>query len=151
MELQIKKILKEENIYGFNFVVVTLELIDYPNHGEFNALLFKDVISSESASLSREEMKKLFFEIEQDYLDERNKQKRYEKILSNPYFNALQVKFAYAITCHKAQGGQWEQVFLDHGKIEESSEDSSFKRWLYTAFTRAKEKLVLINFDERLF
>lgn len=149
--LKIRKILKHEELYGFNFVHAQVELIDYPEHGEFKTILFKEVLNSESASLSREEMRQLFFAVEQDYLDERNKQKRYEKILSNPYFNALQVKFAYAITCHKSQGGQWEQVFLDHGKIDETLTDNSFNRWLYTGFTRAKEKLYLINFDERLF
>ena len=96
-----------------------------------------NTLDSESPSLSREDMKTLFFEIEKEYADERNTKKRYERILKNPYFNALQVKYAYAITCHKAQGGQWPIVFLDHDYLTEEMLNFSFLRWLYTGFTRA--------------
>jgi acetylornithine deacetylase/succinyl-diaminopimelate desuccinylase-like protein len=88
---------------------------------------------------------------EKEYADERNTKKRYERILKNPYFNALQVKYAYAITCHKAQGGQWPIVFLDHDYLTEEMLNFSFLRWLYTGFTRASEKLFLVNFHKEFF
>lgn len=146
--IKIKRLFRQEDLYGFRFQHAEIILVDYPDLEPIKTILLLDTINSETPSLSREDLKKLFFEIEQDYADERNKKIRYEKILANPYFNALQVKFAYAITCHKAQGGQWEQVFLDHGYLGEIL-DESFYRWLYTGFTRAKEKLFLVNFDEQ--
>jgi exodeoxyribonuclease-5 len=96
-------------------------------------------------------MKELFFAIEEDYLDEKNKRKRYEMISKDPYFNALQVKYAYAFTCHKSQGGQWPVVFLDHDYLIDEMVDASFLRWLYTGFTRASEKLYLVNFHKEFF
>jgi exodeoxyribonuclease V len=147
----VKKIIKFEELYGFSFAHVIIELIDFPDQGEIKLIVLLNTIASESPNLSREDQRTLFFEIEKDYLDERNKQKRYESILNNPYFNALQVKFAYAITCHKAQGGQWSEVYLDHGLIDNENIENTFNRWLYTAFTRAKEKLYLLNFNEELF
>lgn len=146
--LRVKKVLRKEEVYGFNFQRLQVEMIDYPEMGTIELLVILETLTSDSPSLSREDMKKLFFEIEKDFLDERNKKKRYEQILANPYFNALQIKFAYAVTCHKAQGGQWNHVFLDHGYLTEEMLDDSFFRWLYTGFTRAKEKLFLVNFDE---
>lgn len=146
--LKVNKVLRKEEIHGFNFQHAEVELIDYPDMGSFKIILLLDTLYAESPSLPREDMKNLFFEVEKDYADERNKKVRYEKILADPYFNALQIKFAYAVTCHKAQGGQWEQVFLDHGYLDEHL-DESFYRWLYTGFTRAKDKLFLVNFDER--
>lgn len=147
--LRVKKVLGLQELYGFRFQKAQVELLDYPDMGSFEVQLLLDALQVEAPSLPREDMKKLFFEVEQDYMDERNKVKRYEKVLANPYFNALQVKFAYAVTCHKAQGGQWEDVFLDHGFLPEEQIDASFYRWLYTGFTRAKNKLFLVNFDER--
>jgi exodeoxyribonuclease V len=147
--LRVKKVLRKEEMYGFVFQKLVVELIDYPDMGTIELLVMMETLTSESPSISREDMKKLFFEIEKDYLDERNKKFRYEKVLANPYFNALQIKFAYAITCHKAQGGQWENVFLDHGYLTDENMDNSFFRWLYTGFTRAKEKLYLVNFSEK--
>jgi len=93
----------------------------------------------------------LFFAIEEDYMDEKNKRKRYEMISKDPYFNALQVKYAYAFTCHKSQGGQWPVVFLDHDYLIDEMVDASFLRWLYTGFTRASEKLYLVNFHKEFF
>ena len=96
-------------------------------------------------------MKELFFEIEQDYLDERNKKKRYESIIKNPYFNAIQIKYAYALTCHKSQGGQWDCVFIDAGYLSKDDINPEYFRWLYTALTRAKKQVYLINFKEEYF
>ncbi len=146
--LKVLKIYRREELYGFTFQHADVELVDYPDMGSFKIILMLDTLYTEGPSLPRERMKQFFFEVEQDYADERNKKTRYEKILADPYFNALQVKFAYAVTCHKAQGGQWEQVFLDHGYLDEQL-DESFFRWLYTGFTRAREKLFLVNFDKR--
>ena len=146
--LKVLRVFRKEELYGLSFQHAEVELTDYPDMGSFRIILLLDALYTEGPSLSREQMKQFFFEVEKDYSDEGNKKKRYEKILADPYFNALQVKFAYAVTCHKAQGGQWEQVFLDHGYLDESL-DESFFRWLYTGFTRAREKLFLVNFDER--
>ena len=93
-------------------------------------------------------MKELFFEVEKDYLYEHNKKKRYELILADPYFNALQVKFSYAVTCHKSQGGQWEHVFIDVGYLPDDAVNAEYIRWLYTALTRAKSNVFLINFPK---
>ena len=95
-------------------------------------------------------LKNLFFEIEKDFLPEHNKQKRYQEIMKSPYFNALQIKFAYAVTCHKSQGGQWSVVFVDHGYLVFEQVDFSFLRWLYTAVTRASEQLYTVNLMEEL-
>ena len=96
-------------------------------------------------------MKELFFEVEREYSYERNKKKRYERIMADPYFNAIQVKYAYAVTCHKSQGGQWPCVFIDQGFLNEDMLDHSYFRWLYTAFTRATDKLYLVNFHHSFF
>ncbi len=149
--LKVARISKRVEMYGFNFAKAQVQLIDYPSEGSFDVMLLVDTLTSDSPSLSREQMKTLFFAIEEEYLFERNKRKRYERIMKDPYFNALQVKFAYAITCHKSQGGQWASVFLDHGYLTEDLLDKSFFRWLYTGFTRASERLHLVNFDKHFF
>jgi exodeoxyribonuclease-5 len=149
--LKLIRIISKEFLYGFNFVKARVELIDYPQLGDFETVLLIDTLQEDGPSLSREKMKQLFFAIEEEYLHERNKKKRYELITKNPYFNALQVKYAYAITCHKAQGGQWPVVFLDHDYLVDEMLDKSFLRWLYTGFTRASEKLYLVNFNKAFF
>lgn len=149
--LKVMRISKRIEMYGFDFAKAQVQLIDYPNEGSFEVMLLVDTLTSDSPNLSRDQMKALFFAIETEYLFEKNKRKRYEKIMKDPFFNALQVKFAYAITCHKSQGGQWASVFLDHGYLTEELLDKSFFRWLYTGFTRASEKLHLVNFDKHFF
>lgn len=149
--LKVMRITKREEMYGFNFARARVQLIDYPNMGDFEVVLLVDTLTVEAPSLPREKMKELFYAIEAEYLFEHNKRKRYERIMKDPYFNALQVKFAYAITCHKSQGGQWASVFLDHGYLTEDLLDKSFFRWLYTGFTRASERLCLVNFDKHFF
>lgn len=149
--LKVVRITKRETLYGFDFARARVQLVDYPQAGDFEVILLVDTLMAEAASLPREKMKELFFAIEEDYIFERNKKKRYERIMKNPYFNALQVKFAYAVTCHKSQGGQWASVFLDHGYLTEDLLDASFFRWLYTGFTRASERLCLVNFDSHFF
>jgi exodeoxyribonuclease-5 len=93
----------------------------------------------------------LFYAVAEDYSGEKTKKKQYDKVRNDPYFNALQIKYAYAVTCHKAQGGQWKSVFVDQGYVTEDNLDVDYLRWLYTAFTRAVEKLYLVNFSEKFF
>lgn len=148
--LKIHRVRKFETVYGVRFVHLEVSLIDYPELDRFDTIAFMDTLQLEQPNLNRDYLKMLFFEIEKDYLHERNKQKRYQEIMKNPYFNALQIKFAYAVTCHKAQGGQWSAVYIDHGYLGEDPLDREFLRWLYTAFTRASEQLYTINLHEDL-
>jgi len=147
---EIVTIYKHEELYGFRFANVSLRLIDYPDI-EFDCKILLDTLSIESAALTSEQNRKLFDAVAEDYQDIRSKKKRWEKIRENPYFNALQVKFAYAVTCHKAQGGQWKAVFVDQGYLTEEMLNTEFLRWLYTAFTRPTERLYLVNFNKEFF
>ena len=149
--IQVKRILKKEFLYGFHFVKALVSLVDYPEMDQFEVIINMDSIQTEGPNLSRDRMKELFFAIEQDYLHQKNKRKRYELIVNDPYFSALQVKFAYAVTCHKSQGGQWSAVFIDHGYLPEGADNKEFHKWLYTAVTRATEKVYLVNFDKLFF
>ena len=133
-----------EEMYGFRFADVTLSLIDYEDC-EIDVKIMLDTLTSESPSLTREENERLFAAVWEDYPEIRSKRKRMELIRENPYYNALQVKYGYAITCHKAQGGEWKRVFIDQGYISEDMISPDYYRWLYTAFTRASEKLHLVN------
>lgn len=145
----VKRVRKTYELYGFNFAELTIEFVDYEE--ELDVIVLLDTLTSESPSLTRDENISLFREVEKDYLDERNKRKRYNKIKEDKFFNALQIKFSYAVTCHKAQGGQWDSVFVDQGWLNPEGLNLEFFRWLYTAFTRAKKKLFLINFDKSFF
>lgn len=146
--LRVKRIRKYETMYGFEFARVVIQLEDYPEEPETEVLLLLESINCEGSSVSRDRLKTLFFEIEKDYLQEKNKRKRYDKILKDPYFNALQVKYAYAVTCHKSQGGQWSAVFIDPGFLTQEMINEDYYRWLYTAITRATEKVYLVNFPD---
>jgi exodeoxyribonuclease-5 len=147
---EIVSIYKHEELYGFRFADVSLRLLDYPDI-EFDCKIMLDTLSIESAALNNEQSRKLFDSVSEDYMDIRSKKKRWEKIRENPYFNALQVKFAYAVTCHKAQGGQWKAVFVDQGYLTEEMLNIEFLRWMYTAFTRPTERLYLVNFNKEFF
>lgn len=144
----VKRVLKTEHIYGFDFARLLVLFPDYEQLGEQEVLVHLESLSCEGSSLSRERTKDLFYEVEKDYLYEHNKKKRYDLILANPYFNALQIKYGYAVTCHKSQGGQWEHVFIDVGYLPEDMNLMEYNRWLYTAITRAKSNVFLINFPE---
>lgn len=146
--LRVKRIRRMEEMYGFEFARIVVVMEDYPDEPELEVLVLLESIQCEGPSMSRERLKELFFEIEKDYAHEKNKRKRYDLILKNPYFNALQVKYAYAVTCHKSQGGQWSVVFVDPGFIPEDSSGESYYRWLYTAITRASERVYLVNFKD---
>ncbi len=139
-----------EELYGFRFADVCLKFIDYSDV-EINCKIFLETLQLESASFTSGDYRKLFEAVSEDYLNIRNKQKRWKAIRENPYFNALQVKFAYAVTCHKAQGGQWNTVYIDQGYLTEDMINVEYLRWMYTAFTRPVKKLYLVNFDKRFF
>lgn len=147
---EIKSIRKYESLYGFRFADVSLRFVDY-NDLEIDCKIFLDTLNIEAASFSQEDNQRLFHAVAEDYLDIRSKKQRWEKIRQNPYFNALQVKFAYAVTCHKAQGGQWDAVFIDQGYLTQDMLNKEFLRWLYTAFTRPVKELYLVNFNKEFF
>jgi len=148
--VEIVRIHKYRNIYGFRFAEVSIRFPDYKDL-ELDTVIMLDTLNIESAALGREENKKLFFSVAEDYSDIRSKKKRFEKARNNKYFSALQVKFAYAVTCHKAQGGQWKAVFVDQGYLTDDLLDREYNRWLYTAVTRATEQLYLVNFNKEFF
>ena len=139
-----------EELYGFRFAHVSLKLIDYEDV-EIECKIILDTLSVETASLSREEQMRLFNAVSEDYADIGNKRERWKKIKADPWFNALQVKFAYAVTCHKAQGGEWDRVFIDQGMFNRSDITIDYLRWLYTAITRSKEILFFVNFSNDFF
>lgn len=147
---RLKKIRRFEDFYGFHFADAVLSFSDYDD-AEINCKILLDTITSESPSLTREESRQLFDEVEKDYLDIKSKLKRLKEIRENPHFNAIQVKFSYAVTCHKAQGGQWSVVFVDRCLFGDEPMSRDMMRWLYTAITRATDKVYLVNFDERFF
>lgn len=147
---EVVKIYGYEELYGFRFANVNLRFIDY-DHTEVDCKIFLDTLSIETASFTYQKNQELYRAVIEDYLEIKNKRKLWEKVKENPYFNALQVKFAYALTCHKAQGGQWKAVFIDHGYLTDDMLDKEYYRWLYTAFTRPTEKLFLVNFHRDFF
>lgn len=146
----LKRIRRFEDLYGFHYANAVLEFADYDNT-EIECKILLDTISSESPSLTYEQSQQLFTEVEKDYLDIKSKIKRFKEIRENEYFNALQIKFSYAVTCHKAQGGQWKAVFIDRFLFGDEPMSKDMLRWLYTALTRATERVFLVNFDDRFF
>ena len=144
------KIGKYEEKFGYHFASVTLSLIDYKEI-TIDCKIMLDALTIDAPALTANDSKKLFEAIAEDYPEIHNKRQQWEKIRENEYFNALQVKFSYAVTCHKAQGGQWKTVFIDHGYLTEEIIDREFLRWAYTAFTRPTERLYLVNFNKEFF
>lgn len=143
----IKKISNIKHLYNKRFAYCSLELPDY-NDYEFDAWIMLDTLRSDSPSLPYDENKDFFYQVMEDYKELKNKKQQYQKVKENEFFNALQVKFAYAVTCHKAQGGQWKNVFIDQGFVKNESLTKEYFRWIYTAITRATEKVYLINFPK---
>ena len=142
--IQVVRVRGIEEVLGFRFCNITARFIDYDIEIDLKILL--DTLQSESPALSKELNDKLYTSVAENYVDIKNKSERIKKIKDDPYYNAVQVKYAYAITCHKAQGGQWSNIFLDTGYITEAMMGEDFYRWLYTAFTRASKRLYLVNF-----
>jgi exodeoxyribonuclease-5 len=149
--LKIKKITARRELYGFNFAECIVELCDYPNAPEISLNLLLDSVNTETSALTKEQQQYLFEGVMEDVADEPIKGKRMMYLKKSPYFNALQVKFNYAVTCHKAQGGQWPVVFIDQGYLTKEMINTEFLRWLYTAFTRATERVYLMNFSDDFF
>jgi exodeoxyribonuclease V len=147
--LQIVRIQKFYEMYGFRFVDLTLRSLDYD--WEIDARIWIDALQAETPTIMNEMTNTLFRLVAEDYPEISTKKLLYKKILENEYYNSLQVKFAYAVTCHKAQGGQWKKVFIDPGQITEEHLKSDFYRWLYTAITRSTEKVFLVNFPDKVF
>ena len=147
---RLKRIRRFEEFYGFRFIDAVVEFPDYDNY-QMEAKVMLDTLNSDAPSLTREQSRELFYEVEKDYMDISAKSKRYKAIRENPHFNAMQVKFAYAVTCHKSQGGQWSVVFIDRCLFGDEPMTKDMLRWLYTAITRATEHVYLVNFDERFF
>lgn len=142
---RVRRVRHVREFYGFRFADCVLALPDYDDY-EFEATVLLDTLHEEAPSLTPEHQQKLTEEVLADYADIPNKQDRLKKLKEDPYFNALQLKYAYAVTCHKAQGGQWGHVFIDQGYMTEEMIGPDYYRWLYTAITRATEKVYLVNF-----
>ena len=141
----VRRIRRTRELYGFRFVEVTLAFPDY-NGLELDANLLLDTLHADAPALTPADNNRLFQAVSEDYADIGNKRERMKKLKTDPYYNALQVKYAYAITCHKAQGGQWKNVFLDQGYMTDEFLTPDYFRWLYTAFTRASGTLYLVNY-----
>ena len=143
----VRRVRRTREIYGFRFAEVTLRFPDQ-NDFELDANLLLDTLHSDSPALPKEDNDRLFYTVLEDYIDIPNKRDRMKKMKADPHYNALQVKYAYAITCHKAQGGQWQNVFLDQGYMTDEYLTPDYFRWLYTAFTRATKTLYLVNYPK---
>ena len=148
--IEVLRIYKFYERYDFQFAKVEVKMVDYPDMPSFDTVLLLDTLTSDSPSLTYDESNTLYQKVSEDFTHLRSQYKRYMGVKTNPEFNALQVKFSYAMTCHKAQGGQWSRVFVEQPYAPDGF-DEGHLRWLYTAFTRATEKLFLIGFENRYF
>jgi len=149
--LEIKKVLHEVELYGFKFMDVVARLKDYDADPEIEIKIILESLHSLGPALTKEQNNELIQNIALDYPEEPSRRKKWQLIKENPYFNAVQVKYAYAITGHKAQGGQWDCVFIDQSFFKEDMLNIDYLRWLYTCFTRAKKQLYLVNFKPEFF
>lgn len=148
--LEVMKVVTFEDLYGYRFATMRLRMVDYPNEEEFEARVLLNTLYSDSTSLSPEDNRAFYNAILHDYL-QYSELERLKAMRIDPYLNALQIKFSYALTCHKSQGGQWPIVFVDQGYLTEEMITNDYIRWLYTAITRATDELYLINFNQRFF
>lgn len=148
--VQVLEIFKIEELYGFRFAHVKIKMVDYPRMRPFETVLLLDTIMAESPSLTYEDSNRFYNEVVKDYEDETSNYRKFLKVKNNKHFNALQVKFSYAVTCHKSQGGQWNTVFIEQPYLPNGI-DRDYLRWLYTAVTRATTKLYLIGFKDDFF
>ena len=148
--IEVLELFAIKELYGFKFAEVKVKMVDYPNQKPFETVLLLDTITAETPSLSYEDGNKLYQEVMKDYAHEKSKYKKFLGVKNNRFFNALQVKFSYAITCHKSQGGQWDTVFVEQPYLP-NGVDKDYLRWLYTAVTRAERQLYLIGFKDDFF
>lgn len=143
----IRRVRRQREMYGFRFEDAVISLPDYGDL-EMDVTLMLDTLHSESPSLTKEESDKLFNSVMEDYEEIPTRKEKMKKLRENPHFNALQIKYAYAVTCHKAQGGQWKNIFIDQGFVPDDGRDEDYYRWLYTAVTRATQTVYLVNWPE---
>jgi len=148
--VKVLEIFSIKELYGFRFAEVKVQMVDYPKMQPIETVIMLDVLTMETPSLPYEESNRLYQEVQKDYASEKSNYKRFLKIKNNKYFNALQVKFSYAITCHKSQGGQWDRIFIEQPYLPDGL-NKDYLRWLYTAITRSKSKLYLIGFKDEMF
>jgi len=148
--IEVLELFAIKELYGFKFAEVKVKMVDYPNQKPFETVLLLDTITAETPSLSYEDGNRLYQEVMKDYAHEKSKYKKFLGVKNNKFFNALQVKFSYAITCHKSQGGQWNTVFVEQPYLP-NGVDKDYLRWLYTAVTRAERQLYLIGFKDDFF
>jgi exodeoxyribonuclease-5 len=146
---EVRKIRRYEERYGFHFADMTLKFPDYNLELESKVML--DVLHLDTPALPSEKNRELFQSVLSDYIQIKTRRKQYEAVKNDPFFNALQIKFAYAVTCHKAQGGQWERVFIDQGMFNRNEISIDYLRWFYTALTRSTDRVYLVNFAEDFF
>ena len=143
----VRRLRNERSFYGFRFADAILEFPDYDNR-EMEVTVLLDTLQSEAPALTRQQQEALFQGVWEDYPELTNRRDRMKRLRQDPYYNALQIKYAYAVTCHKAQGGQWEHVYIDQGYITEEMLTPDYFRWLYTAITRATEQVYLVNWPD---
>ena len=143
----VRRVRRTREIYGFRFADVQLTFPDYQDF-ELEATVLLDTLHTDAPALPRADNDRLFYTVLEDYADISTKRERMKKMKADPHYNALQIKYGYAVTCHKAQGGQWKKVFLDQGYISPEMLTPDYFRWLYTAFTRATETLYLVNYPK---
>ena len=143
----VQRVRNIHSLYGFRFAEVTMTFPDYDDY-ELMATVLLDTLTSEAPALTREQQEQLFQQVMADYQDIPLKTDRLKKLKEDKYYNALQIKFAYAATCHKAQGGQWKHVYIDQGYMTDDMLGPDYLHWLYTAFTRATDRLFLVNWPQ---
>lgn len=148
---EVTKIRSFEELYGLRFATLELRLIDYPDEPYFEAKVILDTLYSTTPALNVDQYRELYRQVAADYADIASKSERMDLIKKDPYLTALQIKFAYALTCHKSQGGQWDAVFVDQGYLTDEQVDKEYIRWLYTAMTRAKKELFMVNFHAKFY
>ena len=149
--VEVRKIISFEELYGFRFATLEVVLLNEAEVEPFEAKVILDTLHSHSPALSSEQNKELYSRVMEDYTDLKNRKELNEALTKDPYLNALQIKFSYAITCHKSQGGQWSAVFISQGYLTDEQINSEFLRWLYTALTRSREEVFLIDFHPKFY
>jgi len=149
--MEVVKVINFEEMYGLRFADLEIRLTDYEDHPNLQVKVILDTLHSTGPSLNNEEYRELYHQVAEDYMDLETKAERKAAIKKDPYLNALQIKFAYALTCHKSQGGQWKSVFVDQGYLTDEMLNKEYIRWLYTAITRSTDELFLVNFHSKFF
>jgi ATP-dependent exoDNAse (exonuclease V) alpha subunit len=143
----VQRVRNVHELYGFRFAEVTMTFPDYDDY-ELTAITLLDTLTTEAPALTREQQEQLYTQVMEDYMDVPYKSERLKKLKDDKYYNALQIKFAYAATCHKAQGGQWAHVYIDQGYMTDDMLTPDYFHWLYTALTRATEQVFLVNWPK---